>query len=165
VIIWVFSTEKSLMPYTVPLRDFWVGPKIAEEVRRSLLNGFGFEVESEARYQRGNLFDCIRSVFLLNRAELCALDEFAEEMAVVLMDNPSSPITSDMIGLLTEPGARVITFALHTSQTFQVFEMTLFGVLKVHPKYELPFGDQQVTVKFLMKVQSVTKGGKVVNRR
>jgi hypothetical protein len=29
--------------------------------------------------------------------------------------------------------------------------MTFFGVLKGHPRYELPFGDEEVTVKFLMK--------------
>jgi hypothetical protein len=30
--------------------------------------------------------------------------------------------------------------------------MTLFDVLKRHPRYEVPFGDEEVTVKFLMKV-------------
>jgi hypothetical protein len=68
----------------------------------SVGKGFGLEVESEAICQRGNIFDCIRTGVLPHRAELRALDEFAEKMAVFLMDNVSSHITSDGIGLVTE---------------------------------------------------------------
>jgi hypothetical protein len=50
-------------------------------------------------------------VFLPNLAEPRALDEFTEEMAVFLIENLSSHITSDILGLLTEERVRVITFA------------------------------------------------------
>jgi hypothetical protein len=40
-------------------------------------------------------------VFLPKLVELRKLDEFAEEMAVFLMDNCSNHITNDLIALLT----------------------------------------------------------------
>jgi hypothetical protein len=40
------------------------------------------------------LLDCIRTVFLLNLAELRMLDEFAEETGVFLMDNCPSHVIS-----------------------------------------------------------------------
>jgi hypothetical protein len=79
------------------------------------------------------------------------LDEFAEEMAMRLMDNWSSRITTDMIGFLIEGRVRAITFAPHTIQNLQMFDGTFFGVLKRHTRYELPFGDEKTTVKFRMK--------------
>jgi hypothetical protein len=57
-----------------------------------------------------------------------------------------------MIGLLTEGGVRIITVAPHTTEIFEIFDVTLGDVLKWHPRYELPFGDQEVLVKFFMKV-------------
>jgi hypothetical protein len=39
-----------------------------------------------------------------------------------------------------------------TTQTFQVFNVILFDVLKRHRRYELPFGEEEVTVKLSMKV-------------
>jgi hypothetical protein len=73
-------------------------------------------------------------------------------MAVLLMDNWSSHITSDMIGHLTEARVRVTTFARHTTQIFQVFDVTLLDVLNRHPRYELVFGDEEITIQSLMKV-------------
>jgi hypothetical protein len=43
------------------------------------------------------------------------LDEFAEEMAVLRMDNCPSHITSDVIALLTKAGVDVITCAPQTT--------------------------------------------------
>jgi hypothetical protein len=80
------------------------------------------------------------------------LDAFTEETGVLLMDNSLSYVTDDIIGLLTPAGVRVITFAPHTTQTFQVLDVTLFGVLKRRLGYELPFEDEKETVSFIMKV-------------
>jgi hypothetical protein len=57
-----------------------------------------------------------------------------------------------VIGILTEARVRVITFAPHTTQIFQILDLTLFGVLKRQPRYDLPFDDDTATVKFIMKV-------------
>jgi hypothetical protein len=70
---------------------------------------------------------------------------------MLLMDNCSSHITSDAIGLLTKGRVRVITFAPHTTQIFQTSDVTPFGALKRHPRSELPSGNEEVTVQFLMK--------------
>jgi hypothetical protein len=61
-------------------------------------------------------------------------------------------VTDDIIGLLTEARVRVITFAPHTTQIFQVLAVTLFGVLKRRLGYKLPFEDEKETVRFIMKV-------------
>jgi hypothetical protein len=66
------------------------------------------------RYTNAGIFlDDIWTVFLPNFPELCRLNEFAEEMVVLLMDNGSSHITSDMSGLLTEAPAHVIIVVPH----------------------------------------------------
>jgi hypothetical protein len=99
-----------------------------------------------------NFLDYIGTVFLPNLVELRTLDGFTEETGVLLMDNCPSHVTDDIIVLLTEVRVRVITFAPDTTQTFQVPDVTLFGVLKSHPRYELPFGDEKARVKFIMRV-------------
>jgi hypothetical protein len=68
------------------------------------------------------------------------------------MDNCPSHVIDDIIGFLTEARVRVITFAPHTTQIFQVLDVTLFGVLKRRLGYELPFEDEKETVRFIMKV-------------
>jgi hypothetical protein len=103
---------------------FCLGPRATQEAWCSVQNGFDLESESEARCQHGNLFDSIKTGFLPNIAPLSALDGVTEEMTVWLMCNWPSQITSDLIGLLTEAGVRVITFAPSTTQTFQVFDIT-----------------------------------------
>jgi hypothetical protein len=62
------------------------------------------------------------------------------------MDNCSAHGRDDVIRILTKASVRVITFAPHTTQIFQVLDLTLFGVLKRRPRYELPFGDDNATV-------------------
>jgi hypothetical protein len=47
---------------------------------------------------------------------------------------------------------RVITFAPHTIQIFQILDMTFFGALKPSLGYKLPFEDEKETVTFIMKV-------------
>jgi hypothetical protein len=64
------------------MRKSWSETNTPEGQFGSERGGPGLEVESEAIYQHGHLFDHIRTVFLFNLAEIRALDEFAEEMAV-----------------------------------------------------------------------------------
>jgi hypothetical protein len=59
---------------------------------------------------------------------------------------------SDMVSFLTEAGVGVRNFAPHTTPIFEVFDVTLFDVLKRHPRYKLPFGDDEVNLQFLTKV-------------
>jgi hypothetical protein len=57
-----------------------------------------------------------------------------------------------VIRILSEARVCIITPALHITQVFQILDLTLFGVLKQGPRSELPFDDDNATVKFIMKV-------------
>jgi hypothetical protein len=63
------------------------------------------------------------------------LDAFSEEIALLLVENCPSHIKTDVISLLTEEQVRVMTFAPHINQIFQVFDVNLFYILKRHPRY------------------------------
>jgi hypothetical protein len=58
----------------------------------------------------------------------------------------------DSVCFLTEKRACVITTASHTTQIFQILYLTLSGVLKRRPRYQLPFENDHVIVKSTMKV-------------
>jgi hypothetical protein len=69
-------------------------------------------------------------------------------MSVLLVDNCSSHITNDLIDVLTEARVRVMTFAVYTTQ---IFDVTVCGLVKRNPSYKSRFGDEKVTVRFLAK--------------
>jgi hypothetical protein len=100
----------------------------------------------------GSFLDNIRTIFLSYLDTLRGLAVFAEEVAVLLMDNCSAHVSNDVIHILTEAKVRVITFAPRTTKVFQLLDLTLFGVLKLDPRYGLPFDDAKATVKCMMKV-------------
>jgi hypothetical protein len=75
-----------------------------------------------------------------------------QEIAVLLMVHCSDDVSDDVIRILTEARVRVITFEPHTTQVFQVLDLTLFGVLKRCPRDELPFDENNATVKVITKV-------------
>jgi hypothetical protein len=54
--------------------------------------------------------------------------------------------------LLNTAGVRVVTFAPHTPQIFQLLDLTLFGIFKQEGKYHLPFSDLGTTVNFAYNV-------------
>jgi hypothetical protein len=68
------------------------------------------------------------------------------------MDNCSSQVSDDMIRIGTGATVRIITYAPHTTQVFQVLDLTLFDIPKGCPRYELSFDDDNATVKVIMKV-------------
>jgi hypothetical protein len=69
-----------------------------------------------------------------------------------LNDNCCADVSDDVIHILTEAMVRIITFAPHATQVFQVLDLNLFGVLKRCPRYELPFDDDNATAKVIVKV-------------
>jgi hypothetical protein len=97
-------------------------------------------MKSNARpYINAEIFlDCIRTV--------CT-----EAIPVLLTDDCSSLIASDVIGLLSESRVCEITVTPPTTQLFQVLDVTLFGALKRNLRYQLPFGDEKATVNSLSK--------------
>jgi hypothetical protein len=68
------------------------------------------------------------------------------------MDNCSPRLTPVLIDLLSETRVRIVTFAPHTTQIFQVLDLTLFGVLKRRGQYHFPFGYDAGNARFIKKV-------------
>jgi hypothetical protein len=100
----------------------------------------------------GIFLDDSRTVFLQYIDAFRGLAVFAQEAAFLLMDDCSAHVSNDVIHILTEARVRVIAILPHTTQVFQILGLTLFGVLKRCPRYELPFDDHNATVKFIMKI-------------
>jgi 2-methylisocitrate lyase-like PEP mutase family enzyme len=91
-------------------------------------------------------------VFLPNLNEMRSLEEFADEDAVLLMDNSSSHVGEEVLSLLRDARVRVITLAPHTARIFQKLDLCLFGVLKRRGQYVFPFDNDQTTTNFLLKI-------------
>jgi hypothetical protein len=72
--------------------------------------------------------------------------------AVLLMDNCSAHVSDDLIRILTEAKVHLITFVPHATQIFQVLVLTIFGVPKRCPRYDLPFDKENATIKIMIKV-------------
>jgi hypothetical protein len=152
VIACVFATAESLTLYIITSKATTL---VKERLKKKGVR-FGTDFVSTSNpspYINVKIFlDYIQTVFLPNLAEFRRLDGFAEETGVLLMDNCPSPVTDHLIGLLTEARVRVIIVAPHTTQIFQVLDVTLFGVLKRRLGHKFPFEDEKETVKFIMKV-------------
>jgi hypothetical protein len=130
VIACVSAAGESLTPDII---TFQAPTSIQEQLKKDGVRfGTDFVLRSNPKpYINAEIFlDSIRTVFLPNLAELRTLDGFTEETGVSLIHNCPSPVTDDIIGLLTEARVRVITVALHTTQIFQVLDVTFFGVFK-----------------------------------
>jgi hypothetical protein len=56
-----------------------------------------------------------------------------------------------MILILTEASVRVASFTRHTTKVVKVLDFTIFGALRQCPRYELPFDENNATVKVIMK--------------
>jgi hypothetical protein len=102
-------------------------------------------------YVNAEIFaEYIRMVFIPNLNELRNLEQFADEDAVLLMDNCPSHVGDVILNLLRQERVRVITWPPHTTQIFQELDTSLFGVLKRKGQYKLPFDDDQPTATFLL---------------
>jgi hypothetical protein len=64
----------------------------------------------------------------------------------------STHVTDHAIHSLIDARGRVIPFAPQVTQIFQVLDVTLFGLLEKHPRYELPFKNHNATVKCIVMV-------------
>jgi hypothetical protein len=152
VIVCLFAAGESLTPYIITSQ---ASRPVQEQLKK---HGVRFRTRvvlrsnSKPYINAESFVDYRWTVFLPNLAELRTLDGFTEETGVLLMENFPSHVTDDINGLLTETRVRVITFVPHTTQIFQVLDVTPFGVLKQRPRYHLPFEDEKETVKFMMKV-------------
>jgi hypothetical protein len=103
-------------------------------------------------YINSELFlDYLGRVFLPYLSDPCRRPELADEEAILLMDNCPAHVTREVLDLLTEARVRVVTFAPHTTSSFHVLDLTLFGVFKRHGQYHLPFETENRTADFIVK--------------
>jgi hypothetical protein len=103
VIACVFVAEESLTPDNIASQD---SPSDREQLKKHDVRfRTDLIMKSNAkRYISAEIFlDYVQTVFLSNLAELRRLDEFAEEMAVLLMDNCPSHISCVVMGSLFSP--------------------------------------------------------------
>jgi hypothetical protein len=96
--------------------------------------------------------DYLRSVFLPHLMITRIVKDPCKEDAVRLMGNCSSHITPRVIELLSTARVRVVAFAPHATQIFQVLDLTLFGVLKRRGQYQLPLEEDSGSTRFIRKV-------------
>jgi hypothetical protein len=78
-------------------------------------------------------------------------DQLAGKPAILLMDNCSIHMRPEILKMLREHDVKVITFPLHTTQVFQTFDLSLFGVLKRKLQYKLPLANDDRFVEFIQK--------------
>jgi hypothetical protein len=94
----------------------------------------------------------VPTIFLPHLAITRIMQNVRNEEAVLLMVNCSPHLTPVAIDLLLEVRVRIVPFAPHTTQIFQAHDLTLFGVLKKRGRYQLPFGDDSGSARFIKNV-------------
>jgi hypothetical protein len=146
------AAGESLLHHMVTSQN---SPTVQEHLKRQGIRfgrNFALKFKQKLYFNAGIFFDYIRTVFISYIDARPALAVFAQEVAAVLMDNCLAHASDDAIRIPTQARVRVITFAPHTIQVFQVLDLTPFGVLKRPPRYELPFDENHATVKVRTKV-------------
>jgi hypothetical protein len=113
---------------------------------------FALEFSQKPYFNAGIFLVYIRSILLPYIDTLHGRAVLAQEIAVLLMAHCSADVSDDAIRILTEAKVCVTTFARHTTQIFQVLDLTLFCVLKRCPKYERPFDEKNASVNVITKV-------------
>jgi hypothetical protein len=124
------AAGESLIPYIVTSQD---SPKVRERLtKHGVRFGTDFILKHRAKsYINTEMFaEYIRMMFIPNLNELRNLEQFANEDAVLLMDNCPSHVGDMILNLLREERVCVITWLSHTTQIFQKLDPSLFDVLK-----------------------------------
>jgi hypothetical protein len=103
-------------------------------------------------FNAGSFLASIRSTLLQYIDTFRGRSVLAQEIALSLMTHCSADVSDVVIHIPTEARVCVITFARPTIQVFRIFDVTLFGVLKRCPRYELPFDENNAIVKVITKV-------------
>jgi hypothetical protein len=104
-------------------------------------------------YVNSPLFrDYIQRFSIAHLTILRQQEEFTEKGAALLMDNCPSPVKKRVLGVLTAPRVRIITFAPHAIYIFQVLDLTLFGAFQNRGQYQLPFEADYRTGTVIMRM-------------
>jgi hypothetical protein len=76
----------------------------------------------------------------------------SERSCRFLMNNCLNHTGADILSVLRDARARIITWAPHTTLIFQELGICLFGVLKRRGQYTLSFDNGETTTGFLLKI-------------
>jgi hypothetical protein len=152
IIAYISAGGESLTPYIVTSKH---SERVRERLKsRGVRLGVDFVLRHRSKsYVNGKLFlEYINIIFIPYLNELWESEEFAECEAVLLMDNCSPHMGEAVIALLTDVRVRIVTFATHTTQIFQVLDVVLFGALKKHATSLTMLDEEQLVAAFLIKV-------------
>jgi hypothetical protein len=143
---------ESLLHYVITSQNF---PTVQEHLKTPGVRfgrDFASKFNQKPYINAGIFLASIRTILLPYIDIFRCRAVLAHEIAVLLMAHYSADVSDDVIHILTEARVCVITFAPHTTQIFQVLDLTLFGVLKRCPRYELPFDENNATAKVITNV-------------
>jgi hypothetical protein len=138
VIACVSAAGESLIPFIVTsqMSDNILKRLMSRDVRMGV--DFLLRQRSKPYVSRKLFLEYIKKIFLPYLNELRDMEQFEGREAVLLMDNCSAHISDEVVAVLTEARVRIITFAPHTTQIFQVLDLVLFGALKGVPTVSGP---------------------------
>jgi hypothetical protein len=148
----ISAGEESLTPYVVTSQD---SERVRERLKsRGVRLGVDFVLRHRSKpYVKGKLLlEYISIIFIYCLIEPRESEEFAECEALLLMDNCSPHMEEAVIALLTGARVRVVTFAPHTTQIFQVLDVVLFSALKKYDTSLTMLDEEQSATAFLVKV-------------
>jgi hypothetical protein len=151
IVTWISAVGAYLAPYVVTFQDSAALHRALEAT--SMQIGQHLILKHRAKpYVNSDLFEnYLRTVFLAHLAIRRIMQNIPEEDAVLLMDNCSPHLTPIVIDLLSNARVRIVAFALHTTQIFQVLDRAFLGVLKIRGQYQLPFRDETGSACFIKK--------------
>jgi hypothetical protein len=127
IITCVSAAGSHCVPYivtsvTVPPSLLLSGLRIGKDVV--------FKQNSKPYVDSKTFIDFLLTVFFPALASTRAELNLPNDEAVLLMDNCGSHIKPEIIDLLTAEKIRVITFAPHTTNIFQMLDVSFFGIFK-----------------------------------
>jgi hypothetical protein len=152
IITCITAGGESLTPYIVISQD-------SDAIRKRLMRpgvrlGIDFVLWQRSKlYVSCKLFlEYIKTIFVTYLNELRESEEFEACEAVFLMDNCLPHASDDIVTILNSVQVRIIIFATHTTQIFQMLDVVLFGALKKHATGPEALDEEQSAAAFLLKV-------------
>jgi hypothetical protein len=97
---------------------------------------FKIRINSSSYVNADIFYDYIRDVFIPHVENCWVIRDRQGSPAVLLMDNCSVHLRSDIIEVLSAHNVKAITFPLHTSGIFQMLDHVLFGMLKTSKRLQ-----------------------------
>jgi hypothetical protein len=131
--------------------------------RKLRIEGFrmGMDLILKSRHKpsmSSQLFaECISMVLLPYIDELRSNEEFADQEAVLFMDNCLIHVQAETWQMLADHRVKVITLPPHTTLIFECLDLSLFGKFKKKMNDKLAVEGDEYTVGFIKRIFHLTK--------